>query len=92
MLYLDYNNKNVDEHPETSSILNLMTSSKPVETLQQTTALTFSSNEKQELLTRNIQSRISATFFYEKTALFIFCFGLMTITNLFVITKGMSQV
>ena len=43
-----------------------MTSSKPVETLQQTTALTFSSNEKQELLTRNIQFRISATFLMKK--------------------------
>ena len=39
-----------------------MTSSKPVRILQQTTALTFLSNEKQELLTRNIQFRISATF------------------------------
>ena len=41
----------------------LMTSSKPVKTLQQTTALTFLSNEKQEPFTRNIQFSISATFY-----------------------------
>jgi len=40
-----------------------MTSSKPVRTLQQATALTFLSNEKQEPFTRNIQFSISATFY-----------------------------
>ena len=62
MLQINYNNKNVDEHPETSCISNLMTSSKPVKTLQQTTALIFLSNEKQELLTRNIQFQYQRNF------------------------------